>query len=153
MPLLNYTTEVPASKTAGEIQEMLRKHGAVAVTIEYQEGKTTGLSFSIPLADNVLSFRLPVKSDPVRKILMAKYKQRTWDTALQRKREQAATEQADRTAWRIVKDWIEAQLALIDVDMVRIEEVFLPYLLNSNGRTMFEIVSGGNFLLPERGTP
>lgn len=38
-------------------------------------------------------------------------------------------EQARRVAWRILKDWIEAQIALLESGMVEMEEIFLPYML------------------------
>ena len=33
-------------------------------------------------------------------------------------------EQAVRTAWRIVEDWVEAQLALVETQMVSTQGVF-----------------------------
>lgn len=53
-------------------------------------------------------------------------------------------EQAHRTAWRIVKEWVVAQMALIETGMVDMEEVFLPYMLIGN-RTVYEVLSEGNF--------
>lgn len=64
MALLNYTTTVEASKTAGEIQEMLRKHDAQVVIIEYGPGRQiSGLSFEIDVRGKILSFRLPVQAE------------------------------------------------------------------------------------------
>ena len=45
-------------------------------------------------------------------------------------------EQATRVAWRIVKDWLAAQLAMIEAGLVDLEEVFLPYAQNQAGRTV-----------------
>ena len=42
-------------------------------------------------------------------------------------------EQARRVAWRILKDWIEAQIALLESGMVEMEEIFLPYMLAGAG--------------------
>lgn len=47
-------------------------------------------------------------------------------------------EQAERVAWRIIKDWIEAQMAILESKQVVFEEIFLPYMLNNKGQTFFE---------------
>ena len=47
-------------------------------------------------------------------------------------------EQATRTAWRILKDWLLAQLALIETGMASVEQVFLPYAQNPSGQTVYE---------------
>lgn len=50
-------------------------------------------------------------------------------------------------AWRILKDWIEAQMALLDIEMVRFEEIFLPYIETAGGRTIYEKLEEQKFLL------
>ena len=60
-------------------------------------------------------------------------------------------EQARRVAWRIIKDWIDAQLALVEVRLVSLPEVFLPYAVSPrSGRTLYEeLESGGLRLLTD----
>ncbi len=56
--------------------------------------------------------------------------------------------QAVRTAWRIVKDWVEAQMALVETKMASTTEVFLPYAIGRDGKTMFQkVVENPQFLL------
>lgn len=55
------------------------------------------------------------------------------------------TAQAARVGWRILKDWIEAQLALIETGMVTIEQVFLPYVQNDKGQTLYEAIADKKF--------
>jgi hypothetical protein len=55
--------------------------------------------------------------------------------------------QAVRTAWRIVKDWTEAQMALVETQMVTTQEVFLPYAVMRDGRTLSEHVESNPALL------
>jgi hypothetical protein len=43
-----------------------------------------------------------------------------------------------RTAWRIIKDWVQAQLALVEINMVTVPQVFLPYAIMQDGRTLWE---------------
>jgi len=48
MPLLNFTTEVPADRTINEIQKCLATHGAKAILNEYDDnGYIVALSFKI----------------------------------------------------------------------------------------------------------
>ena len=47
-------------------------------------------------------------------------------------------EQAYTTSWANIRDWILAQMALIDARMVKTEEVFFPYLLDQGGQTVYE---------------
>ena len=59
-------------------------------------------------------------------------------------------EQAKRVAWRIVKDWVEAQLAIIETQMVKPEQVFLPYAITQTGETLYETVISNSHLLGEK---
>lgn len=59
----------------------------------------------------------------------------------------ATPEQAERVAWRILKDWTEAQMALLDIEMVRFEEIFLPYIETNTGQTVYERLEEKQFLL------
>lgn len=45
---------------------------------------------------------------------------------------------ARRVAWRIVKDWIEAQLAIVEANQAEMAEVFLPYAIDGTGQTFFQ---------------
>lgn len=119
MPLLNYTTEVPAARTLGQVQEMLVKAGASAVSATYADGSPTGLHFVVPTANGPRSFALPVNSDRVYRVLRG-------DAKVEKRYRTEA--QAERVAWRIVKDWMEAQLAIIATEMVTLEQVMLPFM-------------------------
>ena len=44
----------------------------------------------------------------------------------------------ERGAWRIVKDWVEAQMAILESEMVQMDEIFLPYMIDNTGKTLFE---------------
>ena len=60
-------------------------------------------------------------------------------------------EQAYRVAWRNILDWVEAQMALLEIEMAKIEEIFLPYMVNSSGETLFERLKQRGFLLEAGG--
>ena len=55
--------------------------------------------------------------------------------------------QALRVSWRIVKDWVEAQMAIVDTKMVTLDQVFLPYVIMPDGRTLYERVRDARFVL------
>ena len=59
-------------------------------------------------------------------------------------------EQAARVAWRCLKSWVEAQMALIQIGMATMDQVFLPYVLNDEGKTLYEVARDSKFLLKER---
>lgn len=128
MPLLNYTTRIPTNKTVGEIQKLLAKAGANAILSEYDNnGEVTAVSFKMSVRNNEIGFRLPVEPD---KVLLVLKTQRGVEPRYK------TVEHAKRVAWRIVKDWVEAQLAIIETQMVEAEQVFLPYAITSNGETL-----------------
>ena len=53
-------------------------------------------------------------------------------------------DQARRTAWRILKDWIQAQMALLETNMVEMEEIFPPYML-SGEQTLYQALRANHF--------
>ena len=51
-------------------------------------------------------------------------------------------QQAIRTSWRILKDWVETQMALLENGMVTMDEIFLPYML-AGGQTFYQALVAG----------
>lgn len=138
MALLNYTTKVSASKTVGEMQSMLAKAGATSVSAVYESGVAVGLAFSIDTPHGSRSFSLPMDARPVEKILREQTKDSRYHSP----------EQAERTAWRILKDWLEAQLAIIETQMVTLDQVMLPYLTDVTGKTLYDLYVDRQLALP-----
>lgn len=144
MPLLNYTTSIAPQKTVMEIQQILAKHGASAILTEFDtEGFIVALSFKVRVNGNDIGFKLPTNWHPVHKVLQADPKV---------SRSQATPEQALRTAWRITKDWVEAQMAMIDSQIATIEQVFLPYAVTRSGETLYEAFAANPALLLSAGS-
>lgn len=149
MPLLNYTSNVDVDKTAAEISKCLSSHGAQAVMTEYDSVDQTikSISFKLNVNGTPITFRLPCDWKPVYELLHKNKKPyRSLDSRLERQKSEWQL-QAVRTAWRIVKDWVEAQMALIETTMVKPEQVFLPYAVMKGGHTLSEQVLKGEFLL------
>jgi len=141
MPLLNYTTEVPVSRTIGQVTGLLVEAGARAVATHYDDvGRPIGLVFQVETASGRRSFTLPCDAERVLAVLAR-------DPKVERRYK--TPEQAERVAWRIVKDWIEAQLAIIRTEMVTLDQVMLPYmLLDTEGRTVYELYRDEALALP-----
>ena len=154
MPLKNYTTEVPAMKSVGQIESNLVAHGAEAIMIQYgPDRQPESLSFNIPTAQGNLAFRLPANIKAVATILkkqLSSSTYRQWDTRYQDERKKKIEATAARVAWRILRDWTDAQLAIIETEMVTIDQVFLPYMLvKGSQHTLYETMVDRGFNLPE----
>lgn len=145
MAILNYTTEIPVEKTLAEIQTILVKAGASAVLNEYEAGEIVAVSFKVDVRGQEIGFRLPANIDAVYKVLVARKKYRGWND--EEKYRSSNTAQAHRVGWRIIKDWVEAQMALIQLEIASIDQVFLPYAVMRGGRTLYEHVKDTNLLL------
>ena len=138
MALKNYTTTISVEKTIGEIQALLAKAGASRIMTEYDDtGNIVALSFQLKLGEDFIAFNLPADWRPVEKVLLA---QRVVPAY-------RSEEQARRTAWRITKDWIDAQLAIIETKMVTTAQVFLPYAVTPSGETLYQHIAQNNSLL------
>lgn len=136
MTMFMETTEVSDTKTVAELQHLLATRGATSVSIEYSAGKIEGLYFMMLVGTEKVPFRLPCRWKAVETILRKERKMP--------KKGDSYEQWARRVAWRQIKRWVEAQLALIETGMVKTEEVFLPYavVIGANGQTqsMFEMV-------------
>lgn len=153
MPIANYSTEVAALKSIGEIQGMLAAHKAKSIMINYDgSGQPESLAFLIKTPQGEMPFRLPANIAKVEKILldMRQRKPETWKSDYAQKMAKIH-EQAMRVGWRILKDWVRAQLAIVDSEMVVMQQVFLPYAETSNGQTLFERLEQSKFKMLKEG--
>lgn len=65
---------------------------------------------------------------------------------------QRIQEQAERTAWKLVQDWIEVQVSMIVMKQAESLEVFMPYIWDGR-QTYFEYSRAQQFkALPEAST-
>lgn len=134
---LNYTTSISVSKTASEMQQMLGRHGASSVVTQFgADQEEVGIGFTLVGPHGERAFSLPVNVEGVHKLLIravAAGKTKSLSKARARSREQAA-----RVAWRVAKDWLEAQLAMVQAQMVGLDEVMLPYLRVDGDVTLYQ---------------
>ncbi len=143
--LFTYTTKIEASKTIAEIQENLVAHGAKSVMADYTDhGTIEALSFMIVTPEKkIMAIRLPCDPKPVYEVLKRQAEERKIPRGI------VDEPQALRVAWRIVKYWVEAQMALLETQMVKMEQIFLPYAIVKGGRTLFEAMKEDKYALLE----
>ena len=136
MPIKNYTTKVDPFVSLGKIQGCLSSHGARKIMIDYDDaGEPSALIFVIEAPGiGEAGFQLSANIDS---ILAAANKQKT---KIDRK-------QAVRIAWRNIKDWVTAQMEIIETGQASMDEVFLPYLCVEKGFNIYQAIKAGKVLL------
>jgi len=133
------STGISAEKTASEISQILSRSGLVKyIQFEYDGGDVSGLSFIIMNGETRVPFRLPARVDAM---LRAMTKDKKTPRHL------CNTDQARRVAWRQLLRWVQAHIALIEVGMVDMKEVFMPYIIGNGGKTLYEIAENNQFLI------
>jgi hypothetical protein len=143
----NFTSTVPIDRTVSRIEAFLVKAGAQNIFKDYENGSIKGLCFSIyhPGEKRLIAVRLPANVPAVERSLLAKMKRPQAET---RRRLQ---EQAERTAWKLMQDWIEVQVSLIEMEQAEFLQVFLPYVWDGK-RTFYAALKEGGFKLLTSGT-
>lgn len=141
MALLNYSTTVSANKTVSEIENILAKHRARTIMKNYDDnGLIESLSFEIETPQGFAGIRLPINTPAITKVLENQYRLGKIP------RRFVTHEQAVKIAWRIIKDWVEAQMAILETEMVKMEQIFLPYIIANDGKTLFEVFESRKML-------
>ena len=130
MAILNYTTQVAADKTISEIYQILLKAKAKEISFENDEqGDTIAVKFMIIFLDSPLWFRVQPNYTGVLEAMRRDKVQNRF----------CNSRQAFNVAWRITKDAIEAQMAIVQSNQGEIAQVFLPYAVDSEQRTVFSV--------------
>lgn len=138
----NYTSSVPADRSIMEVERILIKMGASHIAKEYDpDGKISCITFSIRQSDSHVPIRLPAKSESIKKIILNEYRRSPSKAQIE-----MAELQAERTAWKNVREWVELQATMIRLEQVEFMEVFMPYVYNLNQRkTFFEMMKEKNY--------
>jgi len=105
------------------------------------DGNIIGLSWTLPLFHpdsreplGDIPFQMPIQPDRTLKTLEREAPPRYRTLA-----------QAYRVAWRILKDWTEAQLALVQSGQVDFAQAFLAYVEGADGTTLYRHMLSGGF--------
>lgn len=140
----NYTSQVPASRSVNHIEEQLVKHGAKNILKLYESEKLVGVAFIVSVNGLDMSFRLPARIDRVEKQLRELVRHPRSGTMGR------IAIQAERTAWRLLADWVDVQMSLIELDQAELVEVFMPYIYDyTKNQTFFEKMKVNGFTMLE----
>lgn len=141
----NYTSTVPIEKTILRIELALIKGGATGIMKDYDDGKLKAISFSIPsMEKRLIAIRLPADVEAVYRIL---------ESAMKRPRKETVgrlQSQAERTAWKLIQDWVEIQMAMIKMKQAELIQIFLPYVYDGR-KTFYQSLKEQNFKLLSKG--
>lgn len=132
--ILNYTTKVDPMNTATECIKMLAAHGATDIGLTSDRGTPTGLVFVHETPWGKRQFTMPLSIDGVERELARAYR----EGRIQRS--YTGRDHATRVAWRVLKDWLEVQLALIDAGVQELHQLMVGYMNVGPGRTVYELV-------------
>ncbi len=147
--LKNYTSSVAANISIMKIEKCLINHGAKQIAKDYHDNITVGIKFVMNIEGRDTIFSLPARIDRCKQVFIEQRVNRISNEAMKK-----ITAQAERTAWKIVLDWVEAQMAMIDLAQIEMLEVFLPYVyVAESDQTFFEVLKEKKFkaLLPAAG--
>jgi hypothetical protein len=115
MPLKNYRSRLTTDPFA-VIQKTLAQHRAKQIIQEFgDDGRVHAISFSLEINGKLHAFRLPARVESVERIFYG-------DRGLT----ETQREQAYKTACANIRDWITAQMALLDNGMVKPRKFFSP---------------------------
>lgn len=141
----NYTSTVPVERTVARIEAALAKAGVTSLVKEYgPRAEVAALKFTIDVGHGHITIRLPVDVDKIASLML--------DAAVKpgrvrrpRKAKVAGDflPQAERTAWKLMQDWVEVQLSLIAMRQADFVAVFLPYLWDGRQTVYQSITSNG----------
>lgn len=126
MAVRNYTTKINVEKTIGEVEVILVKFGAGGIMKEYKGSKVDALMFYLEKGGQKIPFKIPMSLEKSRRIVENAVK----EGKLPRRylSEPLRSEQGERIAWRVIKDWIDSQLSLMEMNFAEPIEILLPYV-------------------------
>lgn len=135
---VNYSTKISATQTVAEMQALLAEHGARRISVDYDEqGVPNALEFMLVTPHGQRLFSLPADASRMKALL--EQEERAGNLKAGSRAERTSRAQAERVAWRVMKTWLEAQLALVAASLVDLDQALLPFLqVGASGETLYE---------------
>ena len=119
MNLKNYTSSVSVVNSINKIEHRLVSAGATHIAKVYDDEKNVkGITFQIPVNDKPLIFKLPAKSESVFNVLWGGVRRPRPET------KENIQQQAARTAWKLLSEWVDIQISLIKIQQVELWKYF-----------------------------
>lgn len=140
MNIKNYTSEVPVENSMMKIEKLLVNIKADRISKAYKDGVCISIKFVITINQIPVMFDLPANVEACFKALWADISRPQAGTR------QRIEKQAERTAWKIVCDWVEIQCTMILLKQLEPLQAFLPYTYNeSTGKTFYSTLKETNY--------
>lgn len=149
MNIKNYTSGIAVETTIARIEYKLAAVGATGIMKLYGPDKqVSALIFNMPEGNRSHAIKVPAN---VNACFESMWRQHCQTHSRPREgTKQTIKEQAAKTAWKLVQDWIEVQVSMIVMRQAEPLEVFLPYVWDGK-QTYFEAMRDDKFrALPER---
>ena len=120
-------------RTAHECLELLARHGARKVMLDMDdEGAAVGISFRMPTSLGLLDFTITANIEGTYRQLLAS--QRRGDIQPRF----ATRQQAHKVAWRTLKDFVRAQVAIVEAGVIDFGQVMLGFVNVAPERTAWD---------------
>lgn len=137
MVVRNYTTKIHVEKTVMEIEQILIKFGARGIYKDYQGSKLSGIMFYLIKDGHKIPFKIPMNIEKSRTIITKAVREGKLPKRFLE--EPLRSEQGERVVWRIIKDWIDSQLSLLEMEFADAIEILLAYAYNVvEQKTMYQ---------------
>ena len=116
----NYTTTISTESTISEIEKLLARHGAKKIMKEYDDNQQViNITFMVKYNTGFVPIRLPSNPEKVLVLLNEKVDEKAIPQRFRNDKEQA-----QRIMWRVILDWIDAQMALVEIGQRNLLQVF-----------------------------
>ena len=146
MNIKNYTSQIPPQKSVAQIESCLVKIGARHISKTYEDGKLAGITFQIIENGEPIIFKLPANVKGIQCAMTETVKRPRRNTVTK------IAQQAERTAWKLLLDWVQVQTSMVVIGRRNIIEVFLPYAYDMRAdMTLFDKLQGNGFKMLESG--
>lgn len=148
MNIKNYTSEIDPTVSMAKIEKVLIQVGVSSISKQYKDGICTGITFLLYDKDmgQTIPFFLQAQVMECFKIFSEEYSR----PADRNKYKDKILSQANRTAWKILSDWVELQCSMIMLGQAKPLQMFLPFVYDiSKEETLYDkVVNRSINLLP-----
>lgn len=143
MKLKNYTR-----RSVAAIEKILVDIGATYIVKVYEKNRLSGITFQVDYEGKPMLFKLPANIQAIEDIMKSEIKKPRENTQSRIK------DQAQRTAWKLLLDWVSVQASMVLIGRRNIIEVFLPYFYDKQqNRTFYEYLQQSKFAMLQKHNP
>lgn len=148
MKLKNYTSAVSPDRSVSSIEKILVDIGATYIVKVYENSRLSGITFEVDYEAKPMLFKLPANVQAIEDIMKSEIKKPRETTASR------IVDQAQRTAWKLLLDWVSVQASMVLIGRRSIIEMFLPYAYNKQqDRTFYECLKQSKFAMLQKENP